>query len=192
MPRPHDIHIRCTAIDRLYNVRGPDEIAQELEISRSSVFRYRNLFENTGSIAPTKRTTYKPHKIYSDLETYVRLRLSISTLPIAFQKEKAAFANVLCNNNNITRKDISRFQQREGLSQKKVNYVDPRRDENLCFDWFTHPPPYGVRGIDDFDSLVFDIDESGWNLFKADRRKGTSETGTRCYVERQAVSSSRL
>jgi hypothetical protein len=48
-------------------------------------------------------------------------------------------------------------------TSKNVNYVDSRRDENLCFDWFNEPPPRGVRGIPDMND-VFDIGESGWNI----------------------------
>jgi len=148
-------------------------------VSESTIRRVDRLFQETGSVQPRPHGGGTPKKL-TPHEAGL-LAWFLMNYPQASNKQLQDFIRAASGRDVIiSSSTASEETKRLGFSEKALRYYSMYRDEPdrvkfWCNAW-NHPQRPGVAGVSYRD--IVDIDESGFNPSRANRRKGRSLIGT--------------
>ena len=151
------------------------EAAQQCGCSTSTVNRFNQLVEATGSVERSPRRGGQPPKLLAD-EVMVLLWAIINVPSLSLVELKTIVGTASNRNVEISISLISRELENLGMSRKHVEYFSMNRDEADRVAFRVNPPDHTVRpGVfgDPYNRIV-DIDESGFRTSDASRVYGPS------------------
>lgn len=181
-PRSHPVGVPYPNYARMNIINSQGSIkerAEQEKVSESTVRRLDRLYAETGSVQP------RPHgggteKKLSQHEAGL-IAWFLLNYPQVSNKQLQDFIRAASGRDlTISSSTISEEVKRLGMTSHKLQYFSVHRDEHdrvqyWCNPWY-HPQRPGMAGVSYRD--IIDIDESGFNPSRANRRVGRSFVGT--------------
>ena len=153
----------------LYLVHNLDvaEISQSLSVSQSSVYRYIELFNQTGDVKP-RSYRHGPPKLLEDLEQLVLLRLILNNPGIYLGEIQAyLLSNFGVTVNILT---VCRMLKYMGCTRQEIQQVALKRSDEQRAKFMAEVLVYDP-------SMLVWIDESGYYRHNCMRKRGYSLRG---------------